>query len=170
MLLSKMKETIFQICNRTIWTRNQAFKSGLTPDPTCLRCDAPETMEYLLYIWEHYSAKIWAQLGRALTLLLSQHMGEYTPAIILTLLEIVLNKPLLLSCYTVRTATSRLWLSSYCNKSNVTWSSDMQATVSKTTRRIAAVHTSPTNLYSKKKYSINRASKSPTFSGHALLP
>jgi hypothetical protein len=34
MLPSKMKETTFWVLNRTIWIRNKAFKSGLTPYPT----------------------------------------------------------------------------------------------------------------------------------------
>jgi hypothetical protein len=66
-----MKETTFQVLNRTIWTRNKAFKIGLTPDPTCLRCEAPETTEHI-YICNHYSAKAWALLGWAFTLSLSR--------------------------------------------------------------------------------------------------
>jgi hypothetical protein len=42
---------------------NKAFKSGLVPDHTCPRCEAPETMEYLLNRCENYSDKIWAQVG-----------------------------------------------------------------------------------------------------------
>jgi hypothetical protein len=34
-------------------------------DPRCLRCDVGETMEHLLYGCEHYSANIWALLGRS---------------------------------------------------------------------------------------------------------
>ncbi len=90
---SNKKETTFQILNRTIWTQNKAFKSGLTPDPTCMRCNAPETMEHLLYICKHYSAKIWALLGRAIMLSLSWHTGKYIPDTILTPLEIVFNEP-----------------------------------------------------------------------------
>jgi hypothetical protein len=94
MLPSKMKETTFQILNRTIWTRNKAFKSGLAHDPTCLRCKAPETtLDHLLYNCEHHSAKIWTLLGRALTFSLSWETSEYIPAISLTPLEIVFNKP-----------------------------------------------------------------------------
>ncbi len=77
MLSSKMKVTTFQILNRTIWTQNKAFKSGLAPDPTCLRCDAAETMEHS----NHYSTKIWTLLGRAHTLSLSRHIGEYIPLV-----------------------------------------------------------------------------------------
>ncbi len=50
-------------------------------------------MENLLYCCEHYTAKIWDLAGKALTLALSQHSGEYIPAVVLTPLEIVFNKP-----------------------------------------------------------------------------
>jgi hypothetical protein len=50
-------------------------------------------MEHHLYICDNYSAKIWALAGRVLTLALSRHTGEGIPAIILTPLEIVFNKP-----------------------------------------------------------------------------
>jgi hypothetical protein len=50
-------------------------------------------MEHLLYICENYAAKIWALLGRGLTLALSHHSGDYIQAITLTTLEIVYNKP-----------------------------------------------------------------------------
>jgi hypothetical protein len=50
-------------------------------------------MEHLLYCCEHYSAKVWELLGRSLTLALSHHSGEYIPAVVLTPLEIIFNKP-----------------------------------------------------------------------------
>jgi hypothetical protein len=93
LLPSKTKETVFQILNRTIWTQNKAFKSGRAPDAICYRCDEIETMEHLLYCCEHYSAKIWDLAGKSLTLALSHHSGEYIPAVVLTPLEIVFNKP-----------------------------------------------------------------------------
>jgi hypothetical protein len=49
-------------------------------------------MEHFLYICASYSAKICALAGQALMLALSQHTGEYFPAIILKPLEIVYNK------------------------------------------------------------------------------
>jgi hypothetical protein len=60
----------------------------------------PETMEHLLYACDHYSAKIWTLLVRALMLSLSRHTGEYIPAIALTPLEIIFIKthPSLLLC------------------------------------------------------------------------
>jgi hypothetical protein len=73
------------------WTKNTAFKSA--PDLTCLRFATVENMEHLLYICENYSAKIWALLGKALTLALPHHSVDYIPAIMLTPLNIVYNKP-----------------------------------------------------------------------------
>ncbi len=93
LLPSKTKETVFQILNRTIWTQNKAFKSGQAPDALCYRCEEVETMEHLLYSCEHYSAKIWDLAGKLLTLAISHHSGEYIPALVLTPLEIVFNKP-----------------------------------------------------------------------------
>jgi hypothetical protein len=93
LLPSKTKETTFQIFNRTIWTQNKAFKSGRAPNARCYRCEEIETMEHLLYCCEHYSAKIWDLTGKSLTLALSHHSGEYIPALILTPLEIIFNKP-----------------------------------------------------------------------------
>jgi hypothetical protein len=93
LLPSKTKETTFQILNRTIWTQNKAFKSGMAAEPTCFRCEEVETMEHLLYGCENYSAKIWAMAGKVLTLSLSRHSGDYIPRIDLTPLEIVFNKP-----------------------------------------------------------------------------
>jgi hypothetical protein len=93
LLPSKTKETTFQILNRTIWTQNKAFKSGMVAEPTCLRCEEVETMEHLLYGCENYSAKIWALASKVLTLSLSRHSGDFIPRIDLTPLEIVFNKP-----------------------------------------------------------------------------
>ncbi len=92
LLPSKTKETVFQILNKTIWTQNKAFKSGRATDAKCFRCEEIETMEHL-YCCEHYSAKVWDLTGKSLTLALSHHSGEYIPAVVLTPLEIVFNKP-----------------------------------------------------------------------------
>jgi hypothetical protein len=93
LLPSKTKETTFQILNRTIWTQNKAFKSGMATEATCFRCEEVETMEHLLYGCENYSAKVWAMAGKVLTLSLSRHSGDFIPRIDLTPLEIVFNKP-----------------------------------------------------------------------------
>jgi hypothetical protein len=73
--------------------QNKAHKSGMISDPRCLHCDEVETMEHLLYGCEHFSAKIWALLEWSMTLAISQHIGEYVLNLVLTPLEIVLNKP-----------------------------------------------------------------------------
>ncbi len=93
LLPSKTKEMVFQILNRTIWTQNKAFKSGRVPDALCYRCEEVETMEHLLYSCEHYSAKIWDLAGKALTLAISHHSGDYVPTLVITPLEIIFNKP-----------------------------------------------------------------------------
>ncbi len=93
LLPSTTKETVFQILNRTIWTQNKANKSGRAPDALCYHCEEVETMEHLLYSCEHYSDKIWDLAGKALTLAISYYSGDYVPAMVLSPLEIVFNKP-----------------------------------------------------------------------------
>jgi hypothetical protein len=48
-LPSKTKETSFQILNRTIWTNNEAFKSGARENQDCKYCRQVETMEHLIH-------------------------------------------------------------------------------------------------------------------------
>jgi hypothetical protein len=43
-LPSKTKKAVFQVFNRTKWTKNTALKSGMVPDARCLRCVEVETM------------------------------------------------------------------------------------------------------------------------------
>jgi hypothetical protein len=92
-LSSKTKETAFQILNRTIWTNNKAFKSGLCASPLCLRCDEIETMEHLIYLCPNYAEQVWAILGQMLTRTVTQFSNEYTARIELTPKEIIFNKP-----------------------------------------------------------------------------
>ncbi len=47
----KMRETAFQILNRTIWTNNKAFKSKMRNDPNCERCGLIEMMEHARTMW-----------------------------------------------------------------------------------------------------------------------
>jgi hypothetical protein len=93
LLPSKTKETTFQVLNRTVWTQNKAFKTGMATEATCFRCDETETMEHLLYGCENHSTKIWALAGRVLMLAISRHSGDFIPRIELTQLEIIFNKP-----------------------------------------------------------------------------
>jgi hypothetical protein len=90
---SKTKEVAFQILNRTIWTNNKSFKSGLSTSPQCYRCEEVETMEHLLYLCLNYAEKLWAEFGHVLTQTITQFTNEYTARIELTPKEIVYNKP-----------------------------------------------------------------------------
>jgi hypothetical protein len=92
-LSSKTKETAFQILNRTIWTNNKAYKSGMCTSPLCFRCDEVETMEHLLYLCPNYAEKVWSEFGLMLTRTVTQFSNEYTARIELTLKEIIFNKP-----------------------------------------------------------------------------
>ncbi len=90
---SKTKETTFQVLNRTIWTNNKAFKSGMHTSPLCFRCNDIETMEHLLFLCPSYSEKVWLEAGHLLTCAVTKFSGEYTARIDLTPKEIVFNKP-----------------------------------------------------------------------------
>jgi hypothetical protein len=90
---SKTKETAFQILNRTIWTNNKAFKSGMHTSRLCFRCDEIETMEHLLYLCPNYAEKVWLEAGYLLTRAVTQFSAEYTARIDLTPKEIIYNKP-----------------------------------------------------------------------------
>jgi hypothetical protein len=92
-LSSKTKEVAFQILNRTVWTNNKSFKSGLSDSPQCFRCEEVETMEHLIYLCPNYAEKLWAEFGLALTQSIAQFTKEYTARIELTPKEIIYNKP-----------------------------------------------------------------------------
>ncbi len=92
-LSSKTKEVAFQILNRTVWTNNKSFKSGLSASPQCHRCEEVETMEHLIYPCPSYAEKLWAEFGLALTQTITQYTNEYTARIELTPKEIIYNKP-----------------------------------------------------------------------------
>jgi hypothetical protein len=65
----------------------------MAPNPRCFWCEVVETMEHILYGCDHYSAKVWALLGRVMTLAISQHTGDYVTNLVLTPPEIIFNKP-----------------------------------------------------------------------------
>ncbi len=83
-LSSKTKETAFQILNRTVWTNNKSFKSGLCPSPQCFRCEDIETMEHLVYLCPNYAEILWVEFGQVLTQAIAQFTAEYTARIELT--------------------------------------------------------------------------------------
>ncbi len=88
-MTSKTKEVAFQILNRTVWTNNKSFKSGLSASPQCHRCEEVETMEHLLYLCPNYAEKLWAEFSLVLTQTITQFTNEYTARIELTPKEII---------------------------------------------------------------------------------
>ena len=68
-LTNKTNENSIQTLNRTIWTNNKAFKSGMRTDPDCQYCDEVETMEHMSYGCENFAKKQWLDLSRFLTTL-----------------------------------------------------------------------------------------------------
>jgi hypothetical protein len=64
---SKTKEISFQIINRTLWTNNKAYKSGIRDDPACPVCERTETIEHLVADCDNYSYLRWTDLNQALT-------------------------------------------------------------------------------------------------------
>ena len=90
-LTSKTKEVVFEILNRTVWTNNKAFKTGLSDSPNCQMCGEQETMEHLLYGCPHYSEKLWAELSNAITQLTEIIKGNRIAGIHLTPREIIFN-------------------------------------------------------------------------------
>jgi hypothetical protein len=91
-LPSKMKETAFQILNRTIWTNKKAYKLGRRDNPNCDNCNQTETIESLIYGCKEYSADLWIELGQSLTHVIIAHTGKAIPTIQFIPLEIIYNK------------------------------------------------------------------------------
>ena len=69
---SKTKENAFQVLNRTLWTKNKAYKSGMSENPNCPFCEQTETMEHLLMDCDCYSNKIWTILSRIYTTIFNE--------------------------------------------------------------------------------------------------
>jgi len=90
---SKTKETAFQILNRTIWTNNKSFKSGLRDSPSCDYCDEIETMEHLIHDCQNYSYLIWHHFGKMITTFLADLADREISRVIFTPKEIIFNKP-----------------------------------------------------------------------------
>jgi hypothetical protein len=88
---SKTREVAFEVLNRTVWTNNKAFKSGMTPSPNCDRCGMVETMEHLLHDCSHYSLILWGEIGIILQGALQDLSGADIPRIQLTPREIIFN-------------------------------------------------------------------------------
>ena len=92
-ITSKTRETAFQVLNRTIWTNNKAFKSGMRDDPNCDRCGRVETMEHLLSECEFYSEPLWDRLGNVMTQYLNIGALDLVPRVDLGQHNIIFNVP-----------------------------------------------------------------------------
>jgi hypothetical protein len=90
---SKTKEVAFQTLNRTIWTNNKAFKSGIIDSPACLLCGEDETMEHLLYNCPHSSITAWEEFSGIITELTTQISGQQVARMNYTPKEIIYNTP-----------------------------------------------------------------------------
>ena len=89
---SKTREIAFQILNRTLWTKNKAFKSRAAETPGCKFCGQEETQEHLLYNCEHYSAPLWNLLGKAISQAISSLKQTLIPRIYFLPVHITFNK------------------------------------------------------------------------------
>ncbi len=84
LLSSKTKEIAFQTLNRTLWTNNKAFKSGIHNTPLCPFCQQTETMEHLLADCDEYSGPRWENLSKCMTSALREYMTSSSAAAPLT--------------------------------------------------------------------------------------
>lgn len=92
LLSSKTKENSFQTLNRTLWTNNKAYKSGIRASPNCMYCDRAETMEHMLMDCEPYANKIWETWGKILTKLVRDIKQDTSTTINLTYRNIIFNQ------------------------------------------------------------------------------
>jgi hypothetical protein len=79
--------------HRTIWMNRKAHRSGIRDNPKCDRCEEEESMEYLLYGCENYSAVVWSELSTLLTNTLAHIVGHNIGRMDLTFNHIVFNIP-----------------------------------------------------------------------------
>ena len=68
--------------NRTIWTNNKEFKSGMRNDPDCQYCGEVETMEHMYYGSENFAENQWLYLSRYLTTLAMSKYNSQLPIFI----------------------------------------------------------------------------------------
>ena len=94
LLCSKTKENSFQTLNRTIWTNNKAFKSGMLDDLDCPYYGEIETMEHLYFGCEYYSELQWTDLGKYITGYIKDKFDPSCPELRITYRSIVFNQEL----------------------------------------------------------------------------
>jgi len=89
---SKTKEISFQILNRTLWTKNKAFKAGMGEEDTCRFCgEETETIEHLIINCDKYSYKQWKLLEEIIGKSLVGNAGE-PGTMTLNYVNIIYNK------------------------------------------------------------------------------
>ncbi len=120
----RWKKLSFKFSIGKDWTKTKAFKSGLTEDASCLRCEETETREHHIYVCENYSAKIWHLAGQSFTFTISRHSGDYILNIDLTPRETVLTNLICPSFSMSRRTTPEKYLSHFSKRSNETLSSN----------------------------------------------
>jgi len=64
--------------NRTIWTNNKAFKSGISDTDNCPYCGQLETMEHMYYSCDNYSELQWYEISDRISELISNLRGKPT--------------------------------------------------------------------------------------------
>jgi hypothetical protein len=92
-LMSKIRETAFQVLNRTMWTNMKAFKSRMRDDPNWELCGHTETMEHLLCECLHYSQLLWICLGEIITEYLNSVSSQHIPRVENSQLNVIYNFP-----------------------------------------------------------------------------
>ena len=92
LLSSKTKENSFSTLNRTLWTNNKAYKSGINNTPNCKYCEQVETMEHMLYGCPNYSNLQWETWGKTITTYIKEYENPEATNIYLNYQQIIFNK------------------------------------------------------------------------------
>jgi len=89
----KTKDNSLQTLNRTIWTNNKAFKSGLREDDQCRFCGETENMEHMYYLCQNYSNLQWELFASAVTVVVKK-VNPNASNIYITFRNIIFNTPI----------------------------------------------------------------------------
>jgi len=89
----KTKDNSLQTLNRTIWTNNKAYKSGLRENDQCRFCGETESMEHMYYLCQNYSNLQWELFASAVTVVVKK-VNPSASNIYITFRNIVFNTPI----------------------------------------------------------------------------
>jgi len=89
----KTKDNSLQTLNRTIWTNNKAFKSGLRENDQCRFCGETENMEHMYYLCQNYSNPQWELFASAVTAVVKK-ANPGASNIYITFRNIIFNTPI----------------------------------------------------------------------------